>query len=175
MDGGRAGFPACQGCRPSTNRGTNKRMETADRGRQTAGWTMVGQAFQPVRVVDRQRMGERINEWRPQTADGRQQTADRRRTGLQPGGGQAVNEWGSTDRGPQTAGGRQTLVGRAFQPVRDCQQMGERINESDRRMDNRKHRGAAGRHRHRMDSHSQRGFTDCDPSSERPGSRGGSL
>jgi hypothetical protein len=102
--------------------------------------------------------------------DGRQQTADRRRTGFQPVGGQAVNEWGSTDRGPQTAGGRQTLVGRAFQPVRDCQQMGERINESDRSMDNRKHWGAAGRHR--KASHSQRGFTDCDPSSERPGSRG---
>jgi len=112
----------------------------------------------------------RTAEW---TADSRPQTAVEQAFSL--AGGQAVNEWGSTDRGLQTAGGRQTLVGRAFQPVRDCQQMGERINESDRRMDNRKHRGAAGRHRHRMDSHSQRGFTDCDPSSERPGSRGGSL
>jgi hypothetical protein len=126
-----------------------------------------------------QRLRKTVNEWgtnkRMQTADGRQQTADRRRTGFQPVGGQAVNEWGSTDRGPQTAGGRQTLVGRAFQPVRDVNKWGNESTNADRRMDNRKHRGAAGRHRHRMDSHSQRGFTDYVPSSERPASRVGSL
>jgi hypothetical protein len=76
---------------PSTNGGTNQRMQTADGGRQTA----VGWAFQPVRGgADRQRMGERINECGSRTAD-------RRRTGFPAcqGGadcqrmGERINEW----------------------------------------------------------------------------------
>jgi hypothetical protein len=58
-----------------------RRKETADGGRQTAG----EQAFQPVGEVDRQRMGERINEWRPRTAD-------RGGAGFSLLGRQAVNE-----------------------------------------------------------------------------------
>jgi hypothetical protein len=54
--GGRAvaqAFQPVRGSKPSTNGGTNKRMETADRGRQTA----VAQAFQAPR-------GEQtVNEW----------------------------------------------------------------------------------------------------------------
>jgi len=43
MDGGRTGFPACRGMGVTVNEwGTNQRMETADRGRQTAGRCRTG-------------------------------------------------------------------------------------------------------------------------------------
>ena len=71
-------------------------------------------------------MGERRNEWRPQTADGRPREA-----GFSLLGRQTVNESGNEetngDRGPRTADrGRQ-----AFQPVGEAgrQRMGERRNE----------------------------------------------
>jgi hypothetical protein len=118
---GRAGFPACEEERTVNEWGTNKRMRTADGGRQTAKWTMdsrpqtvVGQAFQPVRRSGPSTNGERINECGPRTADGRP-----RRAGFPAcQGGQTVNEWGTNQRiRPRTAGGRQIAVGQAFQPV----------------------------------------------------------
>jgi hypothetical protein len=68
----RTGFPARRGCKPSTN---GERINEC--GRRMAGWTMdgvraqiVGRAFQPVGVADRQRMGGETNK-RMETADGR--------------------------------------------------------------------------------------------------------
>jgi len=60
-----------------------------DYGRQTAEWTMGGRLSTN---------GERINESRPQTADGRPRNGR---------WGQTVNEWGTNQRiKPQTADGR---------------------------------------------------------------------
>jgi hypothetical protein len=74
--------------------GTNKRIQTADRGRQTA----VGQAFQPVREVGRQRMGN---------IDRGRRTADRRRTGFPAcqGSGPSTNGERINEFRPQTADG----------------------------------------------------------------------
>jgi len=106
MDDGRwsgKGFPACQE-RQTVNEWGNE-STNADRGRQTA----VGQAFQPVRGEgDRQRMGKRINECRPQTADGVGQAfeAVRGEDGEPSTNGERINECGL-----RTADGRRQRKG----------------------------------------------------------------
>ena len=98
-------------CRPSTNR---KRINewrpwTADGGRQTA----VGQAFQPARRPPlnegRGKLCAFVSWWfilfSPRRHEDTKVEKDRQRIG------ERINEWGTAD------GGRQTAVGRAFQPV----------------------------------------------------------
>jgi hypothetical protein len=94
-DGSRTGFPVCEeertvneggietadrgrqtavgrafqpvGKRTVNEWGTNKRM--GDGGRQTAEWTVAGEAFQPARKGRPSTNGERINEYGRQTAE----------------------------------------------------------------------------------------------------------
>jgi len=86
---------------PSTNRGTNKRIWTADWRPRTAGWTADRgrTGFRGSRGSGRQRIGERINEYGRQD---RPQTAYRRRR----------NGRRTVDRGRWKDDGRYALMAR---------------------------------------------------------------